>query len=63
MEILEILNLCCMDAIKFINEVDGLESVCLDEIRGGLALASYSEGCNSNDHQQVKSNAATIEVF
>jgi hypothetical protein len=39
MAILRILNLCCMDTIKFINEVDGLESVCLDEVRGGLALS------------------------
>ena len=52
-----------MEAIKFINEIDGLESVCLDEVRGGLSLSSYSEGCNPNDHQQVKTAAGQVEMF
>ncbi len=48
-------------SIDFVNEIDGLESVSLDEVKGGLALSSYAGGCPSNDHQLVlKANAVTL---
>jgi hypothetical protein len=43
-----------MDKMIFINEVEGLENISLDEVRGGLSLASYAEGCPNKEHQTVE---------
>ncbi|MDR0429063.1 MAG: hypothetical protein LBH58_01105 [Tannerellaceae bacterium] len=48
-------------SIEFINEIDGLENVSLEEVKGGLALSSYAGGCSPNDHQVVeRANAVTL---
>ncbi|MDR2947630.1 MAG: hypothetical protein LBV71_00335 [Prevotella sp.] len=48
-------------SIEFLNEIDGLENVSLDEVKGGISLGSYAGGCPSNDHQVVqRSNAIAV---
>lgn len=48
-------------SIEFVNQIDGLENVSLDEVKGGLSLGSYAGGCGPNDHQLVeKANGVVL---
>ncbi len=47
-----------MKTIEFVNEIEVLDNVSLDQIKGGLQLTSYSGGCPENDHQATLSLSA-----
>jgi hypothetical protein len=49
-----------MNKMIFINEVEGLENISLDEVRGGLSLASYAEGCPNKEHQTIETQSAVV---